>query len=163
MVALNAKIRRDGGSERWNWRWVMDLNAEMNDVTALDVEMKMYIGSESWTETTMALDVEMKMQLWTPNWGCTMASHVKWKMALNIELKTNNDSKCQTKKVMALISKWKCGSERRDRDVALNAKIGNMALNTKWKMDNGSECQMKKVMALISKWKCGSERQMENG
>ena len=93
----------------------MDLIVEMNDATTLDVEMKMYIGSESWTKTTMALDLEMKMQLWTPNWGCTMAPHVKRKMALDIELKTNNGSECQMKKVMALILKWKCGSERQNR------------------------------------------------
>ena len=41
----------------------MALNAEMNDATTLDVDMKMYIGPKSRTETTMSLDVEMKMQL----------------------------------------------------------------------------------------------------
>ena len=72
-------------------------------------------------------------------------------VALNAKQKMNNSSKRQTKKVVALMSKWKCGSERQTEDAALNAKI-KMWLWT----------PNKKTMIWMSKWKCGSERQKEN-
>ena len=94
-----------------------------------------------------------KQRLWTPNWRYSferqdekVALYAKQKMnndsgcynehvALNTKRKMINDSECQTKKVIALISKWKCGFELQKEDVALNAKPKeNVAPNAKMRM-----------------------------
>ena len=121
-----------------------------------------------------------KQRLWTPNWRYSFerqdekeALYAKQKMnndsgcynehvALNTKRKMINDSECQTKKVIALISKWKCGFELQKEDVALNAKPKeNVAPNAKMRMQLwtpnekcGSEYQTKR--------RCGSERQNED-
>ena len=64
----------------------------------------------------------------------------------------NNDSECQMKKVMTLILKWKCDSERQDEDVALKAKM---------KMNNGFECRNEKCDDIELKAYDGSERRTE--
>ena len=121
-----------------------------------------------------------KQRLWTPNWRYSFerqdekeALYAKQKMnndsgcynehvALNTKRKMINDSERQTKKVIALISKWKCGFELQNEDVALNAKPKeNVAPNAKMRMQLwtpnekcGSEYQTKR--------RCGSERQNED-
>ena len=70
-------------------------------------------------------------------------------MALNAKLGMNNDYERQTKKVVALMLKWKGGSKRQTEYVALNAKIKkdsvikcqneNIALNAKLKRGSGFE------------------------
>ena len=86
----------------------------------------------------------------------------------------NNDSECQMKKVMALISKWKCDSELQDEDVALKSKMKmnngfecqteDATLNTKRKTNNGSERQTEDVSRYLNECVAlNSERKMNDG
>ena len=61
---------------------------------------------------------------------------MKWMTALNAKRKMNNGSECQMKKVMALISKWKWGSERQTEDVALNTKLKTRLWTPRWQRDS---------------------------
>ena len=117
-AALNAELRmyngftrqmKNGSKHRTKDKQRLWMPNEEGD--GFDIEMKMRLWtpkSETW--------------LWTPNGKWIMALNAKWRRwwlwyrnenaAPNVKWKMDNHSECQMKKVMALISKWKCGSER---------------------------------------------------
>ena len=126
-----SKLRNDDGSKHLNWKQTMALNAKLKKVVALMLKWK--CGSKCQTEDAALnakikmwlstskknkdLDVKMKMWLWTLNEKWTTTLNAKWK------------------KVVALMSKWKCSSERQNKE--------------RW-------CHQ------MPKWKYGFERQTES-
>ena len=133
MIALNAKLKRNGGSECQNkkgwWLWTLKLKMRLwtpnwKEMVVLNVELERNSDSECQTE-----DMVLNSKLWT--------------MALNAWLQTT-DSKCQ------IVERWwlwtpyceemmttlnvelrkNDGFERQTENATLNVKMGMTALNT---------------------------------
>ena len=119
ITALNAK----------NWRKMVAPNAKLNNGSKCQNEDA---ALNAKTKNIMAPNAKLKIRLWKPNWKCDserqtedVALNAKlkmqlwasyWTMALNVELKTNNDSERQIEGDM-------------------------MALNVEIETNNDSECQ----------------------
>ena len=118
MMALNAKLKSDDGSERQNWKAMRALNAKLRrddddserqtEDATLNVDLKTDDGSErrNWKATMMALNAETEKWwwwLWTSNWEVITTPNAETEDAtLNMDMKIDDGSECRNWEVMMM-------------------------------------------------------------